>query len=210
MPVSSMPQTFLLGHKLSTRTTKRHTVCQSQAAPPSSGRGKSSKGSVTSSKRKFAEPNVTGKVKQQTRSPSKKQTGQQEVADLAALRQQKATSAAKQARGISGLQRAVALRGLDALPQPFAEAAKAIMVTACTILNSFVATQLTHAKYVQSLVLQCCVSEAASVHALRTLHCSATLNMFHGFTAFAEQGRCIAHVTGSQQECRQLTAGQQQ
>ena len=160
MPVCSMPKTFLLGHKTSRPRTKRHTVCQSQAGPPSNGRGKSSKGFVTPSKHRFAEPGVSGKAKQQTRPPSKKQTGQQEVADLAALRQQKATSAAKQARGISGPQRAVALRGLDALPQPFADAAKTIMVTACTILNSFVTTQPTHAKYVQSLVLQCCVSEA--------------------------------------------------
>jgi len=186
MPVCSMPKTFLLGHKTSRPRTKRHTVCQSQAGPPSNGRGKSSKGFVTPSKHRFAEPGVSGKAKQQTRPPSKKQTGQQEVADLAALRQQKATSAAKQARGISGLQRAVALRALDVLPQPFAEAAKAIMVTACTILNSFVTTQPTHAKYVQSLVLQCCVSEAASVHALRSLHCGATFNTFHGFAAIAE------------------------
>ncbi len=160
MPVCGMPKAFFLGHRTSKPWTKCHTACQGQAAPPSSGRGKSSKGFTTPSKHKFAEPGVTGKAKQQTRSPSKKRTGQQEVADLAALRQQKATSAAKQARGISGLQRAVTLRGLDVLPQPFAEAAKAIMVTACTILNSFVTTQPTHAKYVQSLVLQCCVSEA--------------------------------------------------
>ena len=70
------------------------------------------------------------------------------MADLAALRQQKATSAAKQARGISGLQRAVALRGLGALPQPFVDAAKAIIVTSCTILNS---TLTTHAKPQSSL-----------------------------------------------------------
>ena len=145
-----MPKTFLLGHKTAKPRTKRHTVCQSQAAPPSNGRGKSSRGFSTPSKHKFAEP---GKTKQQTRPPFKKQTGQQEVADLAALRQQKAMSAAKQARGISGLQRAVALRGLDALPQPFAEVAKTIMVTNCTILNPTATTQPTHANYVQSLVL---------------------------------------------------------
>jgi len=186
MPVCSMPKPFLLGHKTSRPRTKRHTVYQSQAAPPSNGRGKSSKGFLTPSKHGFAKPGVSGKAKQQTRSPSKKQTGQQEVADLAALRQQKATSAAKQARGISGLQRAVALRGLDVLPQPFAEAAKAIMVTACTILNSTVITQPTHAKCVRSLVLQCCVSEAASVHAPCILRCSATSNKLCRFTAFAE------------------------
>jgi len=127
-------QSVSLGHKTSKPWTKRHTVCQGQAAPPSNGRGKSSKGLLIPSKHKTAESGVSGKAKQQTRSPSKKQTGQQEVADLAALRQQKATSAAKQALGISGLQRAVALRGLDALPQPFADAAKTIMVTGCTIL----------------------------------------------------------------------------
>ncbi len=149
MPLCGMPKAFLPGHRTSKPWTKCRTACQNQAAPPSNGRGKSSKGFVTPSKHKFAQPGVAGKAQQQTRSPSKKQTGQQEVADLAALRQQKATSAAKQARGISGLQRAVALRGLDALPQPFADAAKTITVTSCTILT----TQPIHAKYVQSLVL---------------------------------------------------------
>ena len=144
-----MLNAFLLGHTPSKPWTKCRIACQGQAAPPSSGRAKSSKGFGTPSKHRFAKPGVTGKAKQQSRSPSRKQTGQQEVADLAALRQQKATSAAKQARGISGLQRAVAIRGLDALPQPFADAAKAIMVTTCTILT----TQRKHAKYVQSLVL---------------------------------------------------------
>ncbi len=148
MPVCSMPKAFLLGHKTSKPWTKRHTVCQGQAAPPSNGRGKSSKGLLIPSKHKTAESGVSGKAKQQTRSPSKKQTGQQEVADLAALRQQKATSAAKQARGISGLQRAVALRGLGAVPQPCADAAKAITLTSCTILHS---TLTTHAKPQSSL-----------------------------------------------------------
>ncbi|DBA71486.1 TPA: hypothetical protein ACH3X2_14306 [Trebouxia sp. C0005] len=127
MPVCGMLNAFLLGHTPSKPWTKCRIACQGQAAPPSSGRAKSSKGFGTPSKHRFAKPGVTGKAKQQSRSPSRKQTGQQEVADLAALRQQKATSAAKQARGISGLQRAVAIRGLDALPQPFADAAKAIM-----------------------------------------------------------------------------------
>ena len=153
-PVCGTPNAFLLGQTFKTLNKMQYCVSKSSSAPI---KWEIIKGLCDSQQ---AQTGVTGKAKQQICSPSKKQTGQQEVADLAALRQQKATSAAKQARGISGPQRAVALRGLDALPQPFADAAKTIMVTACTILNSFVTTQPTHAKYVQSLVLQCCVSEA--------------------------------------------------
>jgi len=141
-PVCGTPNAFLLGQTFKTLNKMQYCVSKSSSAPI---KWEIIKGLCDSQQ---AQTGVTGKAKQQTCSPSKKQTGQQEVVDLAALRQQKAASTAKQARGISGLQRAVALRGLGAVPQPCADAAKAITLTSCTILHS---TLTTHAKPQSSL-----------------------------------------------------------
>ena len=100
--------------------------CYCQAAASSNAEPKS--------KRRFSKPkehvreSVPGRPQQSRRFQPRERADQQDMADLAALKQKKATSASRQAGRLNGLQRAAALQGLDSLPEPFVSAATKLMV----------------------------------------------------------------------------------
>lgn len=72
----------------------------------------------------FDKPGLAGKP-QQSKRQQPKQPDQQEAADLAFLRQQKASNASKKVLRVSGLQRAAAIRGLSPTAAPFSVALSA-------------------------------------------------------------------------------------
>ena len=75
----------------------------------------------------FGKPGSFDKPQQPKRSQPK-QTDQQEAADLAFLRQQKASNASKKVLRVSGLQRAAALRGHSPTAEPYSVALSAYQV----------------------------------------------------------------------------------
>lgn len=105
------------------RSHRRHCCCQAKA---SAKPGENSKPSFAQSKRK---PSGAFSKTQQSRLKKFKGAHQQEAADLALLRQQKATSASKKVLKVNGLQRAAALRGLSPTAQPFSVAHSAFQVS---------------------------------------------------------------------------------
>ena len=75
----------------------------------------------------FDKPGSSSKP-QQSKRQQLKQSDQQEAADLAFLRQQKASDASKKVLRVSGLQRAAAIRGHTAIAEPFSVALAAYKV----------------------------------------------------------------------------------
>ena len=103
--------------------------CRMQIARGHQCQAKASTKSGNKSKHPFAQPNPKSFRKPgspgfapQTQRQQPKQTDQQEAADLASLRQQKATYASKKVLRVSGLQRAAALQGHSPTAEPFSAA----------------------------------------------------------------------------------------
>lgn len=126
----------MAGHQLSNRTAI-HSVTLQQRVVKQKKLGRCHAHASTRPARKSKNPIARPNPKSAKRpgSPNKTQrtnwqTSKQsdQAADLALIRQQKATNASKKVRSVSGLQRAAALQGLNPTVKPFSVALTAYKV----------------------------------------------------------------------------------
>lgn len=127
----------MAGHQLSNRTAI-HSVTLQQRVVKQKKLGRCHAHASTRPARKSKNPIARPNPKSAKRpgSPNKTQrtnwqTSKQsdQAADLALIRQQKATNASKKVRSVSGLQRAAALQGLNPTVKPFSVALTAYKVS---------------------------------------------------------------------------------